>query len=349
MQHLTVPASTAAEPLGGRRRVRRLVRPRLPGHQRVRHGPVRRRGDRACSTRSASTRRSTSTSSCTTRSRASPTAATRATSRARPRSTSRASGVADTAFFGAEAEFYIFDSIRFGSDPHQTFHHIDSVEGWWNTGRDEAGRQPRLQGQLQGRLLPGAAGRPLRRPARRHGHQHDRRWASRSSAATTRWAPRARPRSTTSSTRCCTPPTTYAVQVHHQEHGMAARQDRHLHAEAAVRRQRLGHARPPVAVEGRPAAVPRRVGLRRPVGHGPLLHRRPAAPRAEPAGVHQPHGELLPPPGAGLRGAGQPGLLGAQPLGVHPHPALGQQPEGQAPRVPLPRLARATRTWRSRR
>jgi len=50
-----------------------------------------------------------------------------------------ASGVADTAFMAPEAEFYIFDSIRFGSDPHETFHHIDSVEGWWNTGRDEPG------------------------------------------------------------------------------------------------------------------------------------------------------------------------------------------------------------------
>jgi len=50
-----------------------------------------------------------------------------------------ASGVADTCFFGAEAEFYIFDSVKFGSDPHQQYHHIDSVEGWWNTGRDEAG------------------------------------------------------------------------------------------------------------------------------------------------------------------------------------------------------------------
>jgi len=35
-------------------------------------------------------------------------------------------GVADTCYFGAEAEFYIFDSIRFGSDPHQQYHHIDS-------------------------------------------------------------------------------------------------------------------------------------------------------------------------------------------------------------------------------
>jgi len=50
-----------------------------------------------------------------------------------------ASGVADTAFMAPEAEFYIFDSIRFGSDPQETFHHIDSVEGWWNTGRDEPG------------------------------------------------------------------------------------------------------------------------------------------------------------------------------------------------------------------
>jgi glutamine synthetase len=51
----------------------------------------------------------------------------------------RASGIADTAFMAPEAEFYIFDSIRFGSNPHETFHHIDSTEGWWNTGRDEPG------------------------------------------------------------------------------------------------------------------------------------------------------------------------------------------------------------------
>jgi len=50
-----------------------------------------------------------------------------------------ASGTADTCYFGAEAEFYIFDSVRFGSEPHEQFSHIDSVEGWWNTGRDEPG------------------------------------------------------------------------------------------------------------------------------------------------------------------------------------------------------------------
>ena len=90
-------------------------------------------------------------------------------------------------------------------------------------------------------------------------------------------------------------------------------------------------------------------GLRRSVGHGAPLHRRHPAPRAVAAGVHQPDGELLQAPGAGLRGADQPGVQPAQPVGVRAHPDHGQQPEGQAARVPLPRHARATRTWRSRR
>jgi glutamine synthetase len=49
------------------------------------------------------------------------------------------SGIADTAYFGAEAEFYIFDSVRFDSTENASFHEIDSVEGWWNTGADEEG------------------------------------------------------------------------------------------------------------------------------------------------------------------------------------------------------------------
>ncbi|MCA1655371.1 MAG: type I glutamate--ammonia ligase, partial [Pseudonocardiaceae bacterium] len=49
------------------------------------------------------------------------------------------SGIADTAYFGAEAEFYIFDSVRFDSSENHSFHEIDSVEGWWNTGTDEEG------------------------------------------------------------------------------------------------------------------------------------------------------------------------------------------------------------------
>ncbi|QSB06293.1 type I glutamate--ammonia ligase [Natronoglycomyces albus] len=49
------------------------------------------------------------------------------------------SGIAETAYFGPEAEFYIFDSIRFDTKPQHGFYYIDSVEGAWNTGTDEPG------------------------------------------------------------------------------------------------------------------------------------------------------------------------------------------------------------------
>ena len=52
-------------------------------------------------------------------------------------------GIADTAFFGPEAEFYIFDDVRFAQNPNESFHRVDSGEGWWNTGREEEGNNRR--------------------------------------------------------------------------------------------------------------------------------------------------------------------------------------------------------------
>jgi len=46
-------------------------------------------------------------------------------------------GIGDTAYFGPEAEFFIFDSVRFDSQRHMSFYEIDSVEGIWNSGREE--------------------------------------------------------------------------------------------------------------------------------------------------------------------------------------------------------------------
>jgi glutamine synthetase len=51
----------------------------------------------------------------------------------------RGTGIADTAFFGPEAEFYIFDSVRYETGPNAGYYYIDSVEGAWNTGREEVG------------------------------------------------------------------------------------------------------------------------------------------------------------------------------------------------------------------
>jgi glutamine synthetase len=50
------------------------------------------------------------------------------------------SGIADTAYFGPEAEFYIFDSIRFDQNQHEGFYYVDAVEGVWNSGAEEGGR-----------------------------------------------------------------------------------------------------------------------------------------------------------------------------------------------------------------
>lgn len=52
----------------------------------------------------------------------------------------RTTGIADTAFFGPEAEFFIFDDVRYDQTPYGGFYHVDSDEATWNSGRDEDGR-----------------------------------------------------------------------------------------------------------------------------------------------------------------------------------------------------------------
>jgi glutamine synthetase len=49
----------------------------------------------------------------------------------------KSTGIADTAYFGPEAEFFIFDDVRFDYTSNSSFHSVDSVEGIWNTGREE--------------------------------------------------------------------------------------------------------------------------------------------------------------------------------------------------------------------
>ncbi len=53
----------------------------------------------------------------------------------------KSTGIGDTAYFGPEAEFFIFDDVRFDQTRNSAFYFVDSVEGRWNTGRDE---QPNL-------------------------------------------------------------------------------------------------------------------------------------------------------------------------------------------------------------
>ncbi|HTP64248.1 MAG TPA: type I glutamate--ammonia ligase [Geobacteraceae bacterium] len=58
----------------------------------------------------------------------------------------KSTGIGDTAYFGPEAEFFIFDDVRFDLSSNQSFYAVDSVEGVWNSGREETpnlGYKPR--------------------------------------------------------------------------------------------------------------------------------------------------------------------------------------------------------------
>ncbi len=104
------------------------------------------------------------------------------------------------------------------------------------------------------------------------------------------------------------------------DHGQGIRDEvrpvRDLHAQAAVRQERLGDAHPPVAVPRRGERLlrPRRrvLPLRRRQG----VHRRPAPPRSRDLLDLRPVGQLLQAPRARLRGAGVRGLVAPQPLGA---------------------------------
>jgi glutamine synthetase len=60
----------------------------------------------------------------------------------------KSTGIADNAYFGPEAEFFIFDDVRFDQKENMGYYYIDSQEGSWNTGRDEnpnLGYKPRYK------------------------------------------------------------------------------------------------------------------------------------------------------------------------------------------------------------
>jgi len=46
------------------------------------------------------------------------------------------SGIAAASYWGPEAEFFVFNSVRYGGGTNQAFYHVDSVEGWWNSGQE---------------------------------------------------------------------------------------------------------------------------------------------------------------------------------------------------------------------
>ncbi|MHA7133249.1 type I glutamate--ammonia ligase [Oerskovia turbata] len=66
----------------------------------------------------------------------------------------RSTGIADTAFFAPEAEFYIFDDVRFATNQHSSYYHLDSKEAAWNTGREEEGGNLGYKTRYKGGYFP---------------------------------------------------------------------------------------------------------------------------------------------------------------------------------------------------
>ena len=258
----------------------------------------------------------------------------------------KSTGIADTCYIGPEAEFFIFDDVRFDQNAHEGYYHVDSIEGEWNRGREE---NPNLGYKMRYKegyfpVPPADQMMNIRNEMMQTmiecgldvEAQHHEVATAGQSEIDLRFD---------DLVRMADKMMIYKYII--KNVATQVQQDRHLHAQAALRRQRVGHAHPHLAVEGgRPAVCRQR--LRGPERHGHARHRRPAAARPGDPGFQQSDDQQLQAAGAGLRGAGQPGLFAAQSFGQLPHSDVQPQPQGQAGRVPLPRSRAAIPTWPSR-
>ena len=66
----------------------------------------------------------------------------------------KSTGIADTVFMGPEAEFFIFDDVKFNSGGNGSFYEVDSIEGSWNTGRTEEGGNLGYKPRTKGGYFP---------------------------------------------------------------------------------------------------------------------------------------------------------------------------------------------------
>ena len=149
----------------------------------------------------------------------------------------KSTGIADTCFIGPEAEFFIFDDVRFDQTPNSGYFHLDSEEGQWNRGKDyRSSGKTNLGYKLRHKegyfpVPPADALMDIRNEMM---HDDDRVRTRRRSPA---------PRSGHRRPERNRPAVRRAgadgrqdvhVQVHHQERRQEVQQDRHVHAQAAV-------------------------------------------------------------------------------------------------------------------
>ena len=66
----------------------------------------------------------------------------------------QSTGIGDTAYFGAEAEFYVFDSVQYETSANTSFCKVDSIEGAWNTAAYEDGKNLGYKTKFKGGYFP---------------------------------------------------------------------------------------------------------------------------------------------------------------------------------------------------
>ena len=244
-------------------------------------------------------------------------------------------GIGDTSYFGPEAEFFVFNSARFHTATNEGFYHIDSNEGIWNAGSVEGGANLAYKTRHKQGYFP----------APPTDTQQDLR------------------------TEMCLEMAKLGILIETQHHEVATAGQaeidmkfdslttmadnlmkyKHVVKNVARRHGMTAtfmpkplyqdngsgmHVHQSIWKDGKPLfAGDGYAGLSKTALYyigGILKHARALAALTNPG--HQ----LLQAAGAGLRGAGEPGLLEPQPLGGVPHPDLLGEPEGEARGGPLP-------------
>ena len=247
----------------------------------------------------------------------------------------KSTGLADISYWGPEIEFFIFDSIRFDQNHHEGYYHIDSSEGFWNSGNGDG---PNLGNKIRYKegyfpVPPMDQYQDLRSQMvlnlekcgiKIEVHHHE---------VATGGQTEIDMRFDTM-TKMADKVLLYKYVV--KNTAKQTRQSGHLYAQAAVSGQRFRHALPPELVEVWEEYFLRQEGLRADQRDRPTLHRRPAQARPRAVRLHRADDQFLPPLGSRLRSADQLGLLGAKPQRLCADSHVLDQREGQAVGVSHP-------------
>ncbi len=245
-------------------------------------------------------------------------------------------GIGDTVYFGPEAEFFVFDDVKFRADPYNTGFKLDSIELPTNSDADyESGNlghrigikkgyfpvPPQDSAQdMRGEMLASMA----KMGAKIEKHHHE--VASAQHELGLKFSPMTYMADQTQIYKYCI----------HQVANIYGKTATFMPKPVYGDNGSGMHCHQSIWKDGKPVFAGNKYSdLSETCLH---IHRRRHQAREGHQRFHQPDDELLQASGSGLRSAGAARLLRAQPLGLVPHP-LHHQSEGQARRSSLPRSA----------